>query len=578
MKRWIWLLGAGLAVATPATAQLYMHSPREETATTQLAAALVDARNGHSEALDRHDANLEAGFKAGADALVAARLAARDLVLARYVNGDAAPLKAEIDVRLSSLGGAIVAPVRGPAPAVKPPSLNAIRRDILVLGQQRASASFVATAAAADTPRCDANGVFTSGAAVSTPVIENACDRVRTARETLALRVPCENVAITEWRLLLIAGPTDLCWKASAPSPNAPRVEADPRIETVAGLGGLGMDAVATLRVAIAEQEAAQAEVRKVGEQLSTALKNARNKPATGLTDDVRNSLCAFDHLVQGLQRIRLREPKVASTTVTGTTNKHCTASTIVNADAVVATIKAIAESATAFDADRAILASARATAEQFRSEQLGGLLTAVAGTSLAELQAAAKKPGGPAPSRGEILAVALVELASPIETLVGYGKGTLPDTDGVLVALAEAQMRQKLAEIEAGRLASLLALAEQGVMARAAEAGLLLEAQKALAACTAAGTALHTCKGAAVAYAASVSQGRVPGDVVEQQRNHVEYRVWAARERAAADATFAILSPAVDQLQVYGSGGITPEAVSGILNLIGLGAIARSN
>jgi hypothetical protein len=38
-----------------------------------------------------------------------------------------------------------------------------------------------------------------------------------------------------------------------------------------------------------------------------------------------------------------------------------------------------------------------------------------------------------------------------------------LPDTDGVLVALAEAQMRQKLAEIEAGRLASLPALGRTG-------------------------------------------------------------------------------------------------------------------
>ena len=571
MKRWIWLLGAGLTVAAPATAQLYMHSPQEETATTQLSAALAAARKGHAEALDRHDANLEAGFKASIDAVVGARLAARDLVLARYVNGDPAPLKATIKTRLNSVGGAI-APAATTPPAGGPtPSPGAVRRNVLVLDQSRADARLLATAAETGTPKCDDDGLFKEGSALSTPLLESACDDVRSARMRLAELVPCENATITEWKLLLLAGPTNLCWHGNQPAPRDPRVEADARIGTVAGLADLGMDDVATLRAAITSQETAQAEVEAVLTQLDRALENARRAPGTGLSADIRSTLCQFDRLVSGLQRIGLPEGTPSSANACDdkavVKDEQDKDAPIVSADAALARIKAAADTATRFDAGRAILAGARATAEQFRSEHLGGLLTAVAGTNLADLHAAAMKTDGPMPSKGQILAVALVELATPIETLVRYRDGTLPDTDGVLVALAEAQMRQKLAKIEAGRLTSLLALAEQGMAARATEAELLIEAEKAVA-------GRKTDRGAA-AYAASVSQGRVPGDVIEQQRNHVEYRVWAARERAAADATFAIVSPAIDQLQVYGSGGIKPEMVSGILNLIGLGAIA---
>jgi hypothetical protein len=81
----------------------------------------------------------------------------------------------------------------------------------------------------------------------------------------------------------------------------------------------------------------------------------------------------------------------------------------------------------------------------------------------------------------------------------------------------------------------------------------------------------------AALSYSESVSRGRIPADVLQKKLNHVEYGVWAKRVRAASDATFAILSPAVDQLQVYGAGGVKPETIAGILNVIGLGTIAWS-
>lgn len=603
MQRWIGLLGAGLAAALPVSApvmaQVYFHSDREQATTTQMAAALAAARKAHGGALDRHDANLEAGFKAGIAAVVNERLTSRDLVLAQYVQGYDAPLSAVVDARLSALTGedpahlALPPAPAAPAGTANPPGVAVVRQAILNLDRARTRLAFTRTIKPA-AAQCDDDGLFKTAAdSVADGDMGSRCQQVRDAREGLAKRLPCENTDMPGWHTLRIAGPMDLCWKKEAAEPPHPAVDQDPRIVVLQP--GPGTALVRTLREAIAKQQEAQRITSVELKTLSEALADAQAARGAGPTQQIRAALCRFDWLVAGLQKAGLpadpatvaaKAPDCAG--IAGFSDTDGPAMAAAKAadtqtGETLDKIQSVAKAAGSTDLGGAILASARATAEDIRGEQLGALLTAVSSKTSAEILADAKAAGPNAkrPSTGAILAVALVELATPINTLAQYYGHSLPDTNGVLVALAEARLRENLAQLEAGRLTTLLTLAEQAMAAKAGEAGLLTEAKVALGkAHTAATQALKKRleDEAAVAYSMSVSRGEIPGEVLDYQRNHVEYRLWTARERAASEATFAMVSPAIDQLQAYGSGGVKPEALAGILNLIGLGAIAGTN
>jgi len=141
-----------------------------------------------------------------------------------------------------------------------------------------------------------------------------------------------------------------------------------------------------------------------------------------------------------------------------------------------------------------------------------------------------------------------------------------------VLVALADVRMRQATAKIEADRLAELGRLSKLRLVALRQRAIGLAEAKGELA------------KGDEAAWARALrryndswNNGAIPATVIENDMSKARYLPWLDRERAVVDAGYAILAPAVVQLQAYGKGGIKPETIAQFLQVIGLGSIAVS-
>ncbi|KAB7643918.1 hypothetical protein [Polymorphobacter fuscus] len=610
-RHWVLLVGAALVGATPVSAQLYFHSPSEEVSTKKLADALDAARKAHTEALDRHDANLEAGFKASIDALVDQRLSRRDLYLARYVNGDARELKEAISFRLKSLTQ-IEPDTAPPVPTFKPsnvkfPSTVAqVRVAIRSLEQALEMRAWTARLPNQDAPVCDDNGIPLLGHKPNSDM-EADCKRVRAARTRLAAQIPCDKREVDGWRELRFAGPTNLCLDGN-------------EIVEMKNPPTFGFDNIQELNDDIKRQEKVTDEVASVHKELNDLLAKAKVKLQPNLTNEIKGALCRVDWFTEELQTLSVEEAQAAAATAAPAGAPIAPAPTLPAAptttpagapaapaatlpvaptasndaakskcgdkakdgmvDTALKNIKVAAAVVGKFEPGRAVLAQARADAEKFRGDKLVALLLEVNNKTSKEIAQEVLDAKTKQPSTGAILAVAMIEIAEPIKTLAQYYSKTLPDTDGVLVAIAEAKMRQSLAELEAGRLKSLLDLTSRALLPRAEEVALLVDAQAAMRNADSAQTETLKMRNynlAALSYSESVSRGRIPADVLQQRLNHVEYGVWAKRERAASDATFAILSPAVDQLQVYGAGGVKPETIAGILNVIGLGTIAWS-
>lgn len=75
--------------------------------------------------------------------------------------------------------------------------------------------------------------------------------------------------------------------------------------------------------------------------------------------------------------------------------------------------------------------------------------------------------------------------------------------------------------------------------------------------------------------YAESVNRGSVPTAVLTNRMVKGRTLPWLDREKAVIEATYAVLAPAVAQLQAYGKGGITSDTIAQFLQAAGLGGIA---
>lgn len=75
--------------------------------------------------------------------------------------------------------------------------------------------------------------------------------------------------------------------------------------------------------------------------------------------------------------------------------------------------------------------------------------------------------------------------------------------------------------------------------------------------------------------YTESWNQGRIQQRLISYLEFDQERSTWLSRERLATEARYAVLKPALDELAVFGAGGIEPELIARYLELIGISAIA---
>jgi hypothetical protein len=214
--------------------------------------------------------------------------------------------------------------------------------------------------------------------------------------------------------------------------------------------------------------------------------------------------------------------------------------------------IKALVEAAQGFSPARSLVASAQEEVQEFREGLLGEILSGLASPDLND------------PERAE------ATVASNLVRILQAGQSLqadrLPNVSGVLIDVAAARLRSETARVEADRLKRLSELSDLRVRALAEELALLVRARVAL------GGSPADLDRSLRLYAQSWTQYRAPLTVIELDSINLAYGTWTARERATAEATYAMLEPALNELHEYGQGGITPATVASILGTIGIG------
>lgn len=172
--------------------------------------------------------------------------------------------------------------------------------------------------------------------------------------------------------------------------------------------------------------------------------------------------------------------------------------------------------------------------------------------------------------------AQAALRIFGNLDRLYLARSGQLPDTAGVLVALADVKMRQSSARIESNRLAELERLAALRVTALRKWGILLVKAHNAIPKnSNPVGRGGAGIGPALLRYNDSVNFGAIPAKLTEFDMKNDRYLPWIDREKAIVDASYAMLALAAAQLQAYGKGGLRPETIAQILHAIGVGAIA---
>ena len=553
-------LGLCAVIAAPTQAQsIYLHSPSEQQTTADLVVNLEAARTAHLAALDRHDAALEAAVQREQAAVVRSAFARRDVVVARHLAGDAATLRANLQVRLQSLTGD--GTMAGPLTAASPDlearllsNLDLVRTWRLRLDRRQAELR-LAMARGDVTGPCELTQLLTP--AERTSLDQNECLTARIAYEALIKLVPCDADIVSRTTLAALAGVKE-CWANGTIQPL-----------TLAGEFGDAVVQRRNLGEAVARQNAAARLVKDELAKLEKHLACERARAAQpGATERISRVAGQIDDLLAFVTQLNLDAPTVPPEEVTAAAAEDlpkCEAKNEQGADvsaepvslrSLVKDLKALVSGAANFDAARGILASASEAAQVFRASKLGEILQAVA------------TPGEDSDDRTGTIVRALLRTATPIERLAQVRAGTLPDTSGALVALAEARMRAATAALEAERLTRLEALAQQKIAALSNEIALTRTAMGAGA----------SSDRALVLYAASIERGRIPAEALDVRMNAIEYEVWSKRERVAVEAGYAVLAPAAAELQTYGEGGIRPDTIARFLNVAGLAAIAESN
>jgi hypothetical protein len=212
------------------------------------------------------------------------------------------------------------------------------------------------------------------------------------------------------------------------------------------------------------------------------------------------------------------------------------------------------------FGAAKSLVAAVQEAAQEFRESKGQQILAAIADPSAADGTAAT-------------VATKIVSIFGHYSLIRAAQAGTLPNSNAVLIDVAAAKMKAASAKIEADRLEYLTGQSDLYLAALRSEIIHLQTASQQLVAGTAQGRAA-----AMRSYIASWNRGRMQQRLVRYAMINQDYLAWTGRQKIAAEASFAVLEPAIAELQVYGEGGVKPADLARYLNSLGLGAVLIGN
>lgn len=551
-------LGILTPFSAPATAQVYLHSPSEEKRGDELVANLAKARDAHLAALDAHKAYLTELLAKHRTLTVQREIAQRDqfftLLLSASARGQDPRdiLRQSISADWSELTGqvATITQLDGFSDA----AFDVKTIEILLSSLRRDRTLFIQLferKAGKGSTYCDDKGDGTPTFGANDP-LEEASD----------IRAVCLELAKKNKELA----------RAYSRAGSASALLGDPK----AFGGGMIAQAFAERRE-IDDLINAQAVISKAAKQQMDALhkyyqcelkKGGTLAKVSGVAAEVQKAL---DDLASG-DRAKVFND-AALDKLLKDLNKDipdCNAAAPAK-DAPAAPDKGTPEGISAkqlislignldrYAAGDALLAAIQEQALDLKASKLSEALTGLATNTEIEQD-----------TPTATVAAAAIRLFSNAEQIALAQSGRLPDTVGVLVALAEVRMRQATAKIEADRLAELKRSAGLKVVALRQRATMLSEANVALQPAGEPAFQMSLLR-----YASSWNQGAIPAAVANNDMIYGRYLPWAAREHAVVEASYAMLEPAAAQLQTYGQGGVTTKTIADLLHAAGLGAIA---
>jgi hypothetical protein len=545
---------AWVACSSQAHGQVRLHSNSEEQLTTQLVNELEKARVGHLATLDAHRAYLVDALARERTLLVQRELAERDAMLTVVLSAKsrrqepAKVLNDQIGEEWREVTGLGSSDIEANLPVA---SRHAVALEIERSGLRRQRASLIASfeGAGGKGEYCDPEGEgetrFTTNAGLP---------------EAYGLEATCVELAANTGEL-----------KRNARLAGSAAALLDPSGK----LGGLFGQAQREAAEAEALAKAQDALVKTVAKQVKAL--DAYYKcelDRVSVADTIRSDAAAVQGALNALANgdsktvfgtgtFRSLWAVLASRNI----DPPCSVSSAaapepaapkpraVSADEILSAIGGLDR----YAAGDAVLAVVRESALDIQGSLLGEALIGLASA-----------PGVEPDSKSAQQAAAALRVFGDLEQLYRARTNRLPDVSGVLVALADVRMRQATAKIEADRLADLQRLSKQRVVALRQRALLLADARSALG-----GDPDKAVPAALRRYAESVNRGSIPATVLASAMVKGRYLPWVDREKAVVEASYAMLAPAVAQLQAYGKGGITPETIAQFLQALGLGGIA---
>ncbi|HXC75031.1 MAG TPA: hypothetical protein VN640_10195 [Sphingomicrobium sp.] len=557
---------AGVAVAAaantlpivPSSAQVRLYSPSEDALTTELATQLDAAHAAQTAAFDAHRAYLVEALGRERKLLVERELAERDAFLTIVLKSrtPAAELSDQIDAEWTEVSGS--RPTPGSLRKFRDAADDLALAEIEQRGVRRQRAIAIALFEAKG-----GKGKYCNERGEGNTTFETLAD----SGEAAGVRTVCKDLAgVTKQ----VANAYELAGSSSA-------LLGDPH-GSARGTLDIARQEAKEIDTLIEAQDALSATVAAQVKSLDRyyQCELGRTSIAGEIRADAAAVQQALDTLAKGDPNSVFAPGTFTAVWKTLTTNKidpDCTKPPAPHADADDSEGAANGRGISAADiltalgkldrlaAGDALLAAVRDSALEVQGSALNQALTGLAAA-----------PGASVEGTTARRAQAALRIFGNLDTLYRARAGTLPDTAGVLVALADVRMRQATAKIEADRLAELGRLSKLRLVALRQRAIGLAEAKGELA------------KGDEAAWARALrryndswNNGAIPATVIENDMSKARYLPWLDRERAVVDAGYAILAPAVVQLQAYGKGGIKPETIAQFLQVIGLGSIAVS-
>jgi hypothetical protein len=593
------LLLSTAALCEPVQAQrVYFHSAAEEKASNQVKDGIDAAKKAHLEAIDAHKTALVAAVEKERQLIARRELAARDAMiteileqqddvpfdrnipaeeldkLKKMADNRDAELKAEIYGRLNKVLGLNEKETdlfldKSPARLrFFANQKNSYNREVLTLIDSRDRLQKAFEAAGGRGQACDNRGTLNSVAPVAPDersgdileAINSQCSSISqaVANDASAIaRLEPEAQALLSDDLTVIGRTRGELARASRESVNlSTLVEAQDRLSKAAKDHLAALEKFHRCEQARAKEPGGSERVQKAAKQIEDFTAWLANLDGKQLLDELPGAAApapaprgaaAADSCkttVGGKEETAAKPTKIAST------------ADLAAYAGITADLQSAAKVAGPLDPARSITAAIREGAEEFKASQLS------------EIVAAFARPDDPAQTDKAKAAAAMLRIIDNLGKLQQIKNGELPDTSAVLVRLAGARMKAATAALEAERLRNVRDLMQLKVAALREEALNLVDAAQ----------LLRTKDGfdrALMKYSDGWSRGRMPARVIDTEIKNMDYLTWADRERITVEASYAVLEPAAQELQTYGSGGIKAGDIAGYLRTLGIGAIA---